>query len=117
MPTPFTSNRMLRLSRSALGRTLLCVCTLILAFQLLGARIHRHDAAELAPDCVACHYAGQFTADLPAAAPALLAVFLVLAYVLARLPRHAVVSPRRYLIPMRQAPPRADFALFPPPRN
>lgn len=115
MSAPFPSNSIARFARSALGRALLCACVLILALQLLGSRVHRHDAADLAADCVACQYAGQFTADLPATPPALLAAFLVVAYVLARLPRRAAVTPRRYLIPLRQPPPAAS-ARFPLPR-
>ena len=89
-----------------LRRVLGCLCALILALQLVGASFHDHDLSEQLSDCVSCQLASHSTADLPAASPQLLAIFLVIAYVLARLPRPAAVVLRRYLIPSRQAPPR-----------
>jgi hypothetical protein len=88
-----------------LRRALLCLCSLLLALQLLGSSFHDHDLSEQLNDCVSCQLASQPALDLPAVDPQLLAVFLALAYFLARLPRPAVVVLRRYLIPARQAPP------------
>lgn len=92
--------------RAPLRRVLACLCALILALQLVGATSHDHDLSEHLPDCVGCQIASHSTADLPAVSPQLLAVFLVIAFILARLPRPAPVVLRRYLIPSRQAPPR-----------
>jgi hypothetical protein len=89
-----------------LRRVLACLCALILALQLVGASFHDHDLSEQLSDCVSCQLASHSSADLPAASPQLLAIFLIIAYVLARLPRPAPVVLRRYLIPSRQAPPR-----------
>lgn len=90
-----------------LRQVVLCLCGLILALQLVGTSFHDHDLAEQLNDCVSCQLASQPALDLPAVDPQLLAVFLTVAYVLARLPRPVLVVLRRYLIPARQAPPRA----------
>ena len=89
-----------------LRRVLACLCALILALQLVGAAFHDHDLSEQLSDCVSCQIASHSSADLPAVSPQLLAIFLVIAFILARLPRPAPVVLRRYLIPSRQAPPR-----------
>lgn len=89
-----------------LRRLLVCACALILALQLVGASFHDHDLAEQLSDCVSCQVAAHGSADLPAASPLLLAVFLALAFILARLPRPAPHYRRQYLIPSPQAPPR-----------
>ena len=93
-------------ARTLLRRVLLCLCALAMALQLVGSSFHDHDLSEQLSDCVSCQIASHSTADLPAASPQLLALFLVIAFVLARLPRPAPVVLRRYLIPSRQAPPR-----------
>ncbi|WP_148043970.1 hypothetical protein [Massilia aurea] len=95
-----------RAASAPLRRVLACLCALILALQLVGASFHDHDLSEQLSDCVSCQIASHSTADLPAASPQLLALFLVIAFVFARLPRPAPVVLRRYLIPSRQAPPR-----------
>jgi hypothetical protein len=82
------------------------VLGLVLALQLVGAAFHDHDLAEQLPDCVSCHLSSHSNADLPAVTLQLLALFLVVAFVLARLPRPLPVVLRCYLIPSRQAPPR-----------
>lgn len=92
-------------SRSFLTRALLCVFGLLFALQLIGAAAHQHELTDTLPDCAICHVAGHATADLPAAPPAILAVFLALAYVLARLPIRRFFAAPSYLIPSRQAPP------------
>lgn len=89
-----------------LRRVLACLCALILALQLVGAAFHDHHLAEQLSDCVSCQLASHSTADLPSAPPQLLAIFLAIAFVIARLPRPVPVVLRRYLIPCRQAPPR-----------
>lgn len=91
---------------SALRRLLVCACALILALQLVGTSFHDHDLAEQLSDCVSCQVASHAKADLPAVSPQLLAIFLAIAYLLARLPRPAPIQRRQYLIPMPQAPPR-----------
>ena len=90
-----------------LRRVLLCLCTLVLALQLVGSAFHDHDLAEQLNDCVSCQVASQPALDLPSVDPQLLAVFLTVAYFLARLPRPVVVAARRYLLPSPQAPPGA----------
>lgn len=85
---------------------LACLCALILALQLVGSSFHDHDLSEQLSDCVSCQVASHSTADLPAVSPQLLAIFLAIAFVIARLPRPAPLVLRRYLIPLRQAPPR-----------
>ena len=102
----FSFNQMIARLRSApLRRALLGVCTLVLALQLISAGFHRHDAAEPLGDCAICQMAAHLPADIPGAAPALLAVFLVVAYLLARLPRDASIVAPRYLFPVPQGPP------------
>lgn len=95
-----------RLARSRFSRAVIWFAGLILALQLIGTAFHKHDLTEQAPDCVSCQMASHFPADVPAAGAALLAVFLVVAYRLARLPRYRYVAEPSYLIPPRQAPPR-----------
>lgn len=92
--------------RAPLRRMLLAVCALLLALQLVGSAFHEHDLSEQLSDCVSCQIAAHTIADLPAVAPQLLAVFLAIAWVLARLPRPVLVVPLQYLIPSPQAPPR-----------
>jgi hypothetical protein len=90
-----------------LWRWMLALCAIVFALQMLAASSHSHDLAEKIDDCVACHVASHFPADLPGTPPALLAVFLAVAYLLARLPAApARIVPPSYLIPPRQAPPR-----------
>jgi len=89
-------------------RVILCLCALVMALQLVGSSFHDHDLAEQLSDCVSCHVASHASAALPAVAPQLLAVFLAVAYILARLPRPTPVVLRCYLIPSRQAPPRPN---------
>jgi hypothetical protein len=102
----FSFNQMIaRLFSAPLRRALLGVCTLILALQLIGAASHQHDAAEPLGDCVICQLAAHLPADIPGTPPALLAVFLVVAYLLARLPRQAGIVAPRYLFPVPQGPP------------
>lgn len=106
-PTSARQNATRRQPASAsLRRMLACLCALVLALQLVGASFHDHDLGEQLSDCVSCQIAAHAGAALPAVAPQLLAVFLAVAFILARLPRTAPVVPRRYLIPLRQAPPR-----------
>ena len=93
-------------ARTALRRLLACACALILALQLVGAAFHEHDLAEQLSDCVSCQVASHANAALPAVAPQLLAVFLAVAFILARLPRRVPYYRRQYLIPSPQAPPR-----------
>ncbi|MFC0252744.1 hypothetical protein [Massilia consociata] len=100
-----------RFTSAFLRRLLLCICSLVLVSQLVGAAFHKHDATEQLPDCVACQLASQPLADIPAVPPSLLAVFLLVAYVLARQPRPPAVVLRRYLIPSRQAPPAPRCAI------
>lgn len=87
-------------------RWLLALCAIVFALQLLAASSHSHDLADKLDDCVACQMASHFPADRPSTPPALLAVFLAVAYLLARQPSApAAIAPQRYLIPQRQAPP------------
>lgn len=92
--------------RAPLRRVLACLCALILALQMVGAAFHEHEMSEQMSDCVSCHLSSHSTAALPSAPPQVLALFLAVAYLLARLPRPLPVTLRRYLIPPRQAPPR-----------
>jgi len=87
-------------------RWLLTLCAIVFALQLLAASSHGHDLADQLDDCVACQMASHYPADVPSTPPALLAVFLAIAYFLARQPSApALIAPQRYLIPQRQAPP------------
>lgn len=96
--------------RALLRIVLLGLCALVLVLQVAGAAFHDHDLGEQLSDCVSCHVASQASAALPAVSPQLLAVFLAVAYLVARAPRPLPVVPRRYLIPPRQAPPAPSFA-------
>lgn len=90
-----------------LWRLVLAVCAVVFVLQMLAAASHAHDAADKLDDCVACQMSAHFPADLPSTPPALLAVFLAVVYLLARLPAApAAFAAPRYLIPPRQAPPR-----------
>ena len=89
-----------------LWRWMLALCAIVFALQALAATSHSHDLADKLDDCVACQLANHFPADLPGTPPALLAIVLAVAYVLARLPSApAWFASPRYLIPPRQAPP------------
>ena len=101
----FASSPTDRNTQSALRRVVLCLCTLVLALQLIGAAFHHHEPADVVPDCVSCQIAGQFLADVPGTPATVLAVLLVVAYVLALRPSLPAVVVLRYLIPARQAPP------------
>jgi hypothetical protein len=98
-------------TNASLRRLLVCICSLVLVLQLMGVAFHKHDASEQVPDCVACQIASQPLGDVPAVPASLLAVFLVVAYLLARQPHAPAVVPRRYLIPARQAPPARPAAI------
>lgn len=87
------------------------LCTIVFILQLSSAfSSHEHDFADEVADCVSCHIGSNIAVAMPAAPPAILAVFLVVAYLVARRPEYVSVTPRRYLIPPRQAPP-AHFPL------
>ncbi len=94
-----------RFTKARLYRAALWLCVLVMLVQMTLAYSHRHDTIDEMADCVVCHMSGGKAAPLPAAPPALLAVFLVIAYLAARRPDYVSVTPRRYLIPPRQAPP------------
>ena len=103
MPSPLPARQ--QPYRALLRRVLLCLCALAMALQLVGSSFHDHDLADQLSDCVSCHVGAHSHATLPAAPPVVLAVFLAIAYVLARLPHPVAVVVQRYLIPSRQAPP------------
>jgi hypothetical protein len=85
---------------------LLALCAIVFALQLLAASSHSHGVADQLDDCVVCQVTNHLPADVPGTPPTLLAVFLAVAYVLARLPAaQAHIAPPSYLIPPRQAPP------------
>lgn len=107
MPHPTAPLQADRVAGSALRRVLLGICAIVLALQLIGSAFHQHDAADIVPDCVSCQIAGQLLADVPGAPATVLAVLLVVAYLLALRPVLPDVVVLRYLIPARQAPPRA----------
>ncbi len=90
-----------------LWRWIVALCAIVFALQALAGSTHSHDLADKLDDCVACQMAGHFPADLPGTPPALLALFLAVAYLLACLPSSpARFAAPRYLLPPRQAPPR-----------
>ncbi len=108
LPMQTPSTQQLRSSHQGkrLWRWMLALCAIVFALQVLAASSHSHDLADQLDDCVACQMASHFPADLPGTPPALLALFLAVAYLLARLPAvPARFSSPRYLIPQRQAPP------------
>lgn len=86
-------------------RALLWLCVIVFALQVAGSGWHNHDLADQKADCVSCHFSGSMPAAEPGAAPALLAIFLAVAYLLARQPRYSYLPAPSYLIPARQAPP------------
>lgn len=91
--------------RAHLIRCVLGLCSLILLFQLTASVSHHHDAPDDLAQCVVCHMGGKLNATLPAPPPELLAIFLVIAYLVARRPEYVSIIPLRYLTPSRQAPP------------
>ena len=97
-------------SRAHLIRCVLCLCSLILLFQLTVAVAHHHDAPDDLAQCVVCHLGGKLDATIPAPSSELLAIFLVIAYLVARRPDYVSIVPLRYLTPSSQAPP-AQFSL------
>ena len=106
MQSDSTTQRKQSRQGKGLWRCLLALCAIVFALQLLAASSHSHDLADKLDDCVACQMAHHFPADLPGTPPALLAIFLAVAYLLARLPAAPAWFPApRYLIPPRQAPP------------
>ena len=106
MPADFARSDPASRSRKPVLRALLWLCTLVFALQMLGAGWHTHDLADQGADCVSCQIAAQLPATTPGAAPALLAVFLAVAYVLARRPRTVHIARPGYLRPSPHAPPR-----------
>lgn len=93
-------------SCARLYKAFVWLCTIVLVLQLSGAFFsHNHDVADDVADCVSCQLGSNKAAALPAAPPAILAIFLVVAYLVARRPEYVSITPRRYLIPQRQAPP------------
>jgi hypothetical protein len=99
-----------RFSRSRLTQALLWMAAIVLALQLIGSAFHKHDLADESHDCVSCQIALHFPADLPAVNAVLQAVFLLVAYRIALLPRYVYVAEQSYLIPPRQAPPRFSIS-------
>jgi hypothetical protein len=90
-------------------RALLWLASLVLVLQLIGSGFHKHDLAKVRSDCVSCQIGSHFPADVPAVNLALQAVFLVVVFLLARLPQFFHVAVPRHLFPPRQAPPRRLF--------
>ena len=106
MQTSVTTQRSPARQGKRLWRWMLALCAVVFALQVLAAATYSHDLADKLDDCVACQMASHFPADLPGTPPALLAIFLAVAYLLARLPAApAWFAASRYLIPPRQAPP------------
>lgn len=95
-----------RRSRGRVLRTWLWLCAIVFALQLAGASWHRHDVVEKMADCVSCHISAHLPAVTSGAAPALLAVFLAVAYSLERLHRTSAAVRPDFLTPRQQAPPR-----------
>lgn len=90
---------------------MLVLAALVLALQLIGSGIHKHDVtADDAPDCVSCYMAAHLPTGVPPVNVVLQAIALVLAYRLARLPQTFYVARQSYLIPLAQAPPRLPSA-------
>ncbi len=111
MRLPFGTSQTIRFHAAPLRRALLCLCALILTLQLAATAFHQHDLHEHLPECVSCQMASNLPADLPAAGPLLIAVFVAVGWLLARLPSTVDVQVRRYLIPLRQAPPAPPFSV------
>lgn len=84
---------------------LVWICVIVFALQVAAAGVHHHDVADQNADCVSCHFTGSLPAEVPGAAPALLAIFLAVAYLLARQPRYCYLPAPSFLIPSPQAPP------------
>ena len=98
-------SRTIALLRRHLKVCILGLCALMLVVQLTAAASHEHDPADDLADCVLCHMGSKLSATMPAVAPQLLAVWLVIAYLVARRPDYVSIVPLRYLTPSRQAPP------------
>lgn len=94
-------------------RMLLWLSVIVFALQVADSGWHNHELADKKADCVSCHFVGSLPAEVPGATPALLAIFLAVAYVLARQPRYCYVPAPSYLIPSRQAPPVPTRSLSP----
>ena len=90
-----------------LYKAFLWMWTIVFALQLGAAyAAHDHAFADELADCVTCQVAGSAAVPLPGPPPAMLAILLVVAYLIARRPNYVSITPRRlYLIPPRQAPP------------
>ena len=110
MPNPIITATTARVRGKRLTKAFLWLCTIVFALQLIVSFSHNHDGHDELADCVTCQVSSQVTGVLPAAAPELLAIFLVIAYLAARRPEYVSVVARSYLIPPRQAPP-AHFPL------
>lgn len=93
-------------------RTLLWLCVVVFALQVAGAGWHDHELADQKSDCVSCHFSNNLPAAEPGAAPALLVIFLAVAYLLARQPRYCYLPTPSYLIPSRQAPPAISHSVI-----
>lgn len=106
MHTPPATQRQAARHGNRLWRWMLALCAIVFALQMLAASAHSHGLADQLDDCVVCQVANHLPAGVPGTPPTLLAVFLAVAYLLARLPAaRAHIAPPSYLIPPRQAPP------------
>jgi len=94
-----------RSTRARLVKAVLWLCAIVFVLQITSALAHQHDQAHDLAECAICHVGSSAQAALPSAPPELLAIFLVIAYLVARRPQYVNVIPLRYLIPSRQAPP------------
>lgn len=86
-------------------KAFMCLWAIVFALQLATASSHDHDFADDVADCVACQVASNAALPLPGTPPAVLAILLVVAYLVARRPQYVNVTPRLYLLPPPQAPP------------
>jgi hypothetical protein len=101
-----------RLAASPLSRALLTLAALVLALQLIGSGLHKHDlTTDDASDCVSCYIAAHLPTGVPPVNVVLQAITLVLAYRLARLPQTPCLARQSYLIPPSQAPPRQPLSV------
>ncbi|SDF74089.1 MULTISPECIES: hypothetical protein [unclassified Duganella] len=101
----------LAVTLSRVRKAVVCVCIALFLFQLGVTAGHRHEATESKAHCVLCHAATPALGDLPAAGATLLAIFLAIAYVLARLPEGVRRAAPAYLRPASQGPPASVLIL------
>lgn len=92
--------------KAGLYRVLYWLVLTVVTLQLIGAAYHRHNLADLSPDCTSCYLTAHVPSPIPPVSADVLPSPIILHYRIASLPIYLFVAQQSYLIPHSQAPPR-----------